>query len=378
MDPKEMSNLRDKRITAAVNMERPDRIPINMSGLGFFKYIDPKAVLADYFRRPKYIDDLIIQASALPILNEIDSPPMLGFSTEKGLEGLASLYFGKIKLPGRELGEDAIWNIDEQGPMTEEDYDTVIEKGWGYMKEELFKRIGYDPASMPPPDLEYMEELNKKVAALGKATIGLGRLLPIPTFETLSGARKLTNFIKDMRRMPEKVRAVLEIMENDALAMAVESLKPEPRPIYCGIAGTRAGSDFISAQAYEKFYHPFYQKVIGAMAEMNVKAYLHNDSDWGGFLHYFKEFPKASCIWDPDHMTGMEKAKEIIGDYMCIEGDVPPGMLSVGTPEECYNYARKIISIVGDKGFIMSAGCSVPPNAKRENIEAVILATIGK
>lgn len=56
MTPQEKTALRDKRILAAFNLETPDRIPItNFHGNGFFKFIDPKATLADYFRRPKHL-----------------------------------------------------------------------------------------------------------------------------------------------------------------------------------------------------------------------------------------------------------------------------------------------------------------------------------
>ncbi|OAA88430.1 uroporphyrinogen decarboxylase family protein [Clostridium ljungdahlii] len=103
------------------------------------------------------------------------------------------------------------------------------------------------------------------------------------------------------------------------------------------------------------------------------------DGNWELFLHYFAEFPKASCVWDPDHITDIRKIKEILGDKMCITGNVPPALTSVGTPEDCYNYARDLVELFKDDGgFIMNSGCSVPPNAKRENVEAVVLATLGK
>lgn len=378
MNPQEMTKIRDKRIMAALNLEKPDRIPIQITGLGFYKFIDPKAVLADYFRKPKYMDELILEAAKLPIIEEMDQAPMVGYLSAAGQEAFAAMYFAKIKLPGRELPEDALWNIDEQGPMTEEDYDTVIDKGWGYMTQELNKRISFDPSAIPPPDMDYLGGLMGKVAALGKTSIGLTGMLPFPSFEVLSGARKLPSFFRDLRRMPDKVKAVLDIMEDQAVEQTVNQLKNGPPCVYGFIGGTRAGCDFISAPVFEKFHFPFYQKVVPAMQQLNVKSWLHQDSDWSAFLPYFREFDKAQCIWDPDQMTGMAKIKEVLGDRMCIEGDVPPGLLAVGTPEECYKYARDLVDLMGDTGFIMAAGCSVPPNAKRENIEAVILATLGK
>lgn len=381
MTPKEMSEIRNKRIIAAVNMEKPDRIPItNFQGLGYFKFIDPKATIADYFRNARYIDDLLIEAAKLPDLAEIDNAPNVGTTNVATRRAFAAMYFAKIKLPGIELSDDAIWNIDEQGPMTEEDYDTVIDKGWEYMTAELNKRIDWDPATIPPPDMEYMTGLRARIAELGKASIPLppGGLLPFPSFEVLSGARKLPQFFRDLRRMPEKVKAVLDIMDESAVKTIVKLVSVTPTPVYGNIAGTRAGSDFVSPKIYEKFYHPFYQKAVPAMQAVGVKTWLHQDSDWTGFLPYFKEFPKGQCIWDTDQMTGMAKIKEVLGDIMAIEGDVPPSLLVVASPDECYKYAKDLMDLMGDAGFLMSVGCAMPPNARRENVAAVVAAVTGK
>ena len=103
MTPQEMTKVRDKRIMAAFNLEKPDRIPIFMSGQGFFKYVDPRATLADYFRRPKYVDDLLIQAAALPDLAEIDQEPMCGWVTEAGQAAFGAVLLCKSQASGPRL-----------------------------------------------------------------------------------------------------------------------------------------------------------------------------------------------------------------------------------------------------------------------------------
>lgn len=74
--------------------------------------------------------------------------------------------------------------------------------------------------------------------------------------------------------------------------------------------------------------------------------------------------------------TNIVKIKEVLGDHMCVTGDMPPAILELGTPDDNYNYARKLIDLFGKSGFIMSSGCSVPPHAPLENIKAVIAATL--
>ena len=61
---------------------------------------------------------------------------------------------------------------------------------------------------------------------------------------------------------------------------------------------------------------------------------------------------------------------------MCITGNVSPALFSVGTPDQCYDHTKKLCADMGKEGFIMSSGCSVPVDAKRENVAAVISATL--
>ena len=56
-------------------------------------------------------------------------------------------------------------------------------------------------------------------------------------------------------------------------------------------------------------------------------------------------------------------------------GDVPPALLTLGTPDEVTDYCRKLIEVVGrDGGFVLGAGCTVPVDAKLENVRAMVKA----
>ena len=59
--------------------------------------------------------------------------------------------------------------------------------------------------------------------------------------------------------------------------------------------------------------------------------------------------------------------------HLCISGDVPAALLKLGTPQEVSTYCKKLIDIVGDGGgFILSSGCSVPLDARLENVKALV------
>ncbi len=76
-----------------------------------------------------------------------------------------------------------------------------------------------------------------------------------------------------------------------------------------------------------------------------------------------------------DGFTDIFKAKEILGNHMCLMGDVPPALLSLGTPEQVTQYCRRLIDQVGrGGGFILAQGCTVPAEAKFENVRAMVEA----
>ena len=46
----------------------------------------------------------------------------------------------------------------------------------------------------------------------------------------------------------------------------------------------------------------------------------------------------------------MAKAKEIVGDTLCIFGNVPSTMLQLGTPEEVKDCCKQLIDTAGKGG----------------------------
>ena len=76
--------------------------------------------------------------------------------------------------------------------------------------------------------------------------------------------------------------------------------------------------------------------------------------------------------------TDIFKAKEILGDHICLAGDVPAALLVFGSPEEVYEYSRKLITELGPEGFMLQSGCDIPANAKLENVRAMVAAAMEK
>ncbi len=72
-------------------------------------------------------------------------------------------------------------------------------------------------------------------------------------------------------------------------------------------------------------------------------------------------------------MTDIFKAKEILDGHMCISGDVPASLLTLGTPDDVRVYCQRLIDEVGKGGgFFLSTGCECPIDATFENVKTMI------
>lgn len=78
-----------------------------------------------------------------------------------------------------------------------------------------------------------------------------------------------------------------------------------------------------------------------------------------------------------DGTTDIFRSKEVLGGHMCQMGDVPPGLLSQGSPDEVYRYCTKLIQELGPDGFILQSGCDIPTDAKLRNVQAMVRAATG-
>ncbi|MCX6006943.1 MAG: hypothetical protein NTZ34_06740 [Chloroflexi bacterium] len=69
------------------------------------------------------------------------------------------------------------------------------------------------------------------------------------------------------------------------------------------------------------------------------------------------ELPKGKVLGIFDR-SDIFKVKDVLGDTLCIAGNMQPSLLEVGSTDQVKEYTKKLIDIVGKGGgFIMS--CSI-------------------
>ena len=82
--------------------------------------------------------------------------------------------------------------------------------------------------------------------------------------------------------------------------------------------------------------------------------------------------PKGKAVYWFEQ-TDIFKAKEILGDNICLRGNVPPSLLNVGSPDQVMEYCKKLIQVAGKGGGLLIDGASgIPDEAKPENVRAIV------
>jgi uroporphyrinogen-III decarboxylase len=182
----------------------------------------------------------------------------------------------------------------------------------------------------------------------------------------------MKEFLLDLFRHPDQVQAAMDA----ALPVLVEQMREVIRGLNLmglWIGGWRSAGEFVSPRLWNRFVFPYYKQMVEAAIEEGAIPVLHFDANWTRDLERLRELPKAKCVLSLDGKTDIFKAKEILGDHMCIMGDVPATLLKLAGPEEVEAYCEKLIKEIGaGGGFILSSGCDIPIDAKPENVKAML------
>lgn len=365
--PKELYSEHLERLKKTIALEKTDRTPCAFM-VDSFCANHMGAKMSEFCMSAEYSNEIMLKSCKE--LGEFD-----------GIEGtyvyapIFSLGFmSKVKVPGKELPEGTLWQVDEQSLMTTEDYDTILAKGWNTFKKDFYEnRLHLDMEELHK-QLEYDPIGNQKFIDEGYVMY-YGPIASNP-IDYVSGGRSMAKFMTDLRRMPDKIEAVLEaILAEEVVNVQKQFDYYSDTPLTAWITVARGNSDFYSPKLWERFVWRTLKKLVETVYEKGAAADIHMDGMWERDLDYFREFPKGKFVCELDSITNIYKVKEKLGDIASIKGDIPPALLTLGAPDEVYNYGTKLINELGG-GLILSSGCTVPPNAKIENVKAMIKAAL--
>ncbi|MCX8199229.1 MAG: hypothetical protein N3E36_04270 [Sulfolobales archaeon] len=272
--------------------------------------------------------------------------------------------------------------------MEEEDYDLMIKDYyrflWTRVMPRKFPKLRGPHAKKRiiigvKEYLKYIEFYTKIVNVLIQE-YGVLPILAVPQaaipFETLylsyRGAKKLA---MDLRRMPDKVKEAMDVLWCIQLEKLKQVLQTPGTTTYNGpdIFTAMLGHNILSTKQFEEFYWPYLKELIDLASRHDKIIHIFAESENSRFYQFFKEVPRGHVVIHFE-MDNVFKAKEELGERVCLVGGMPISLLKHGTKEECVRYAKKLIDeLASDGGYIFSTDklVSYPHDYKPENLLAV-------
>ena len=219
-----------------------------------------------------------------------------------------------------------------------------------------------------PSYLEALEILRERIG--DKVPIRTGISGPFTTAALLRGSE---TFMIDVNRAPEFVHKLMGFaVENILLYMRAA----HKRGISCSMGDPMAAVDLIGPDLFRTFVKPYLKAISDTVhAETGSYPSLHICGDTLPILKDIAETGVKS--FKLDERVDFLKAKTSVGKVMCLAGNVSPvHVLLNGSPSDVITASRECIRKAHDspKGFVLSAGCSVPIATSPENIQAMMFA----
>ena len=397
---------RMKRIMDAVELRQPDRVPtvfFSLFWLARYAGITYREAMHDYDR----VSDTTRRA-LLELQPDAFFPPHLQLALGPLMERMG---YKQLQWPGHGTGENASYQYPDREYMKPEEYDDYLLDPTGFYFSKYLPRVGeaFEGLEELPtfPGLYYLRLLVaarqfaspgvvRAFAALEKAGEEAQRLTDCAEsfrkeaadlgFPLAAGAtcaapfdyfadyfRGSKGIMLDMYRRKDKLleamdKAAIFIIRQATATCQTSFSKFVFIPIHWAFDG------FMSLENFKTFFWPSFRKVaLGLVANDLIPVPLW-EGECTSRLETLADIPRGKAVYWFER-TDLVKAKEVLGDIVCLRGNVPASMLTTGTPEEVDAYCRMLIENVGrGGGFILDGAIGIPDESKPENVRAMFEA----
>ena len=403
-DAVELYRQREKRVQDAIALRVPDRVPV----LVLFAFF-PARYCGMTIQELMYDPEKLFQAQWKTMVDfepDMDNNP---FGLRYLGPILEALDFKPLKWPGHGLASDHTYQYVEGEYLKAEEYDHFLLDPTDFMIRRFWPRImgGLSGFQQLPPlhniisyylgvSMGFRAFAQPEVKAALETLVKAGeKSLEIATyssrftqqareagfpmqygavtqapFDTLSDFfRGMRGTMLDMYRRPQKVIQACEKLLPFMLEMALNGTRASgnPRvfiPIHWGL------DSFMSPEQFRKFFWPTLRELMVALINEGLNPCPLWEGNCTARLEIIKDIPAGKACYAFE-ATDMVKAKEILGDTVCIRGNVPLSIMATGTPDQVRACCKKLIDTVAKGGgYIMDTSTGLD-DAKPENVKAL-------
>jgi uroporphyrinogen-III decarboxylase len=411
--PRELFKEREQRISDAISLKEPDRVPITPMSTFYH------AVQSGITKKDAMYDLEKSAEAGINIYSRYDWDEIPTFNVREGnLHDALGVKF--FKWPGA---------ADEAQRLRDNEPFQWVEKE--YMKAEEYEEFFSDPTGFSikkilPRHYSELHAFSEFPNILG-LSMGLVSVVQIPfffgtpltqkmlksiqrgvdaLFERLSTNRNYRNHFKklgfpvasynsslapfdvisdsirgmkgtmlDMFRRPEELKKMADMYVKPLIEFSELLLQVIPGSKIAFMPLHRGADGFMSNIQFEEFYWPSLTKVWEGLIKIGVIPMPFFEGSYNERLPYLQEFAKnhkGKIIYMFDK-TDIIKAKDLLGNYACLRGNVPASLLIAGTPSQVEEYVKKCIEGCAEGGgYLVDGGVvGIPDEAKHENVAAM-------
>jgi hypothetical protein len=399
---------REKRLNDSIALRQPDRVPIVLNSLFWharYAGMSCREAMYDYdgltAATRRVLTELAPDAYMLP-------HPLLALGPTMEMIG-----YRQLKWPGHDgLDPNVPFQYLDGEYMKADEYEDYIFDPTGFVLRKYLPRIAtaFEPFARLPnyAALYYTRILHytrsfsapklvESLQTLARAGEEMDRMLGkakffademteqgFPLIESATALAPF-DFFADYFRGSKGIMLDM-FRRKDLLLAAMEKaarLIPEPaiataKRSRCNIVFIPLhwpGDGLMSPSQFKTFYWPQLRKVVMALIDNGLVPCMLWEGDCTSRLEHIADIPRGKCIYFFER-TDIFKAKQVLGDIVCLRGNVPASMLTTGTPDDVRAYCRKLIEVAGKGGgLIVDGGIGIPDESRTENVRAMFAAT---
>ena len=395
---------REKRVTDAIELRMPDKVPIIVS-FSFFPATYTGATFADLMYDPERTTE-----ASLKVIRDFE-PDMIQSPYTRFLGSLFdALDCRQARWPGRTLPDHLPFQFIENEYMKADEYEALLSDPSDFIVRRLWPRIfgalqGLE--KLPPlhdlisytvgmPTAFRFPEVAKALDALRRVSEEAikidsysraftektkeegfpmdAEISSLAPFDMLGDFFRGTKGIMlDMYRRPELVIKVCEKFLPFLIEKAVAGARASGNPrVFIPL---HKGTDSsLSREQFLRFYWPTLRELMLALIEEGLYPCPFIEGEYMSRLDIIKDIPAGKACYKFE-MSDIDKIREVLGDGICLRGGVPTSLLVTGTPEQVREHCKKLIDTMAKKGTFIIDSSSGLDDAKPENVRALFDAT---
>jgi uroporphyrinogen decarboxylase len=342
--PRQETMTSAERLGAVMMGQRPDHIPILPFAGGFCAKIIGIPISRIYDDPEKSFWAQIWTQELIGY----DGAPMFGYASFGGWE-----FGGEIRMPKGEF---------EQAPMITRHPVTTAEDVEALEIPDL-ATAGSIPMTM---------EFNRILQQFGMPVM-VWAIGPFTCAGNICGVEQLCRWTIKQPEVAHMLLRKVTDFSKKLIDYVVDSFPDHP--LSGGGGGASEANQIISPKQFEQYVLPYQKEVHEYLIGRGVRSiFCHICGEQNLNLPYWKQVPFGDRgILSFGHEVDLLDAIEMFGDQHIIAGNVEPQVIQNGTWQDVYELAKACIEKAKDApgGYILMAGCDVPPQAPVFNIYAL-------